>query len=418
MATTKTSRFLDRRGTARRAGLAALRHAVTDGTYVSIGSRRTASPHEFYRYPARFPPAFARAAIDLFTDVGDYVLDPFVGGGTTLVEARLAGRPAVGADLNQLAVFVSRAKARPCSPEQIAAMRRWANRVPERTNVHRSVAAPVEWAEDGYHFNIDDGDLWRVRKFFSLALGSLSGVPAGRARDLARCAILRCGQWALDMRSEIPTITELRDALVDVAVGMSDAAEDYADEVRAVDATYNAGQWRTAVVEQGLPGLARRISDRVQAPRLILTSPPYPGVYVNYHRWKVQGRWETPAPFWLADRRDGNGITYYTMAARTDPTLDRYFDQLEAAFGDLAELCDSSTVVVQMVGFHNPTHDLPRYLLAMKRSGFTEVRLPELATRADGRLWRHVPNRRWWTVNQPTAANTAREVVLFHRFRW
>ena len=418
MTTTTAGRFLDRRGTSRRQGLEALRDAVSDRSYVSIGSRRTASPHEFYRYPARFPPAFARAAIELFTDVGDYVLDPFVGGGTTLVEARLAGRPAVGADLNPLAVFVSSVKARPSTPEQIAAVRRWAGRVPERTSVHRTVAAPAEWANAGYHFNIDGGDLWRVRKFFGLALASLGRVPSGGARDLARCAVLRCGQWALDMRSEVPNVAGLREALVDVARGMANAAEEYAEQVRAVDASYTAGQWRTAVIEQGLPGLARRLADRARAPRLILTSPPYPGVYVNYHRWKLQGRWETPAPFWLADRRDGNGITYYTMAARSDATLNRYFQQLEAGYCDLAELCDSSTVVVQMVGFHNSNQDLPRYLLAMKRTGFSEVRIPELATRADGRLWRRVPNRRWWTVNQPAAANTAQEVVLFHRFRW
>ena len=48
--------------------------------------------HSFYRYPARFSPLFARAAIAAFTNPGDVVLDPFMGGGTTLVEAaRLDG---------------------------------------------------------------------------------------------------------------------------------------------------------------------------------------------------------------------------------------------------------------------------------------------------------------------------------------
>src|SRR5438270_9377278 len=36
--------------------LAALRDATLSSTYVSMGSRRTASVHEFYRYPARFSP--------------------------------------------------------------------------------------------------------------------------------------------------------------------------------------------------------------------------------------------------------------------------------------------------------------------------------------------------------------------------
>jgi DNA methylase len=52
--------------------------------------------HNFYRYPARFSPRFARAAIQTFTRPGDLVLDPYVGGGTSLVEALAIGRDAIG----------------------------------------------------------------------------------------------------------------------------------------------------------------------------------------------------------------------------------------------------------------------------------------------------------------------------------
>jgi hypothetical protein len=64
--------------------------------------------HNFYRYPARFSPAFARAAIETFTRPGDFVLDPHVGGGTTIVEAFALGRSAVGVDISPLAEFVRR----------------------------------------------------------------------------------------------------------------------------------------------------------------------------------------------------------------------------------------------------------------------------------------------------------------------
>ena len=68
--------------------------------------------HDFYRYPPRFSPAFARAAIEAFTRPGDMVLDPFVGAGTTLVEALALGRDAIGIDISQLAEFVATAKTR------------------------------------------------------------------------------------------------------------------------------------------------------------------------------------------------------------------------------------------------------------------------------------------------------------------
>ena len=50
--------------------------------------------------PARFSPDLASAVIEAFSDPGDLVADYFVGGGTTLVEARLLGRLAFGSDVD------------------------------------------------------------------------------------------------------------------------------------------------------------------------------------------------------------------------------------------------------------------------------------------------------------------------------
>ena len=60
----------------------------------AVHSKATVSgfTHNFYNYPARFSPLFAETVIDIFTEPGDLVLDPFMGGGTTLVAARLSGR--------------------------------------------------------------------------------------------------------------------------------------------------------------------------------------------------------------------------------------------------------------------------------------------------------------------------------------
>src|SRR5258708_22730980 len=66
--------------------------------------------HGFYKYPARFSPTFVRATIEIFTKPGQLVLDPHVGGGTSLVEAPALGREAVGVDISPLAEFVARAK--------------------------------------------------------------------------------------------------------------------------------------------------------------------------------------------------------------------------------------------------------------------------------------------------------------------
>src|SRR5579859_2123815 len=71
--------------------------------------------HTFYRYPARMYPGLARALIQNFSSANDYVLDPFMGGGTAVVEALACGRNVIGLDINAIANFITRVKTTPLS---------------------------------------------------------------------------------------------------------------------------------------------------------------------------------------------------------------------------------------------------------------------------------------------------------------
>ena len=64
--------------------------------------------HGFHAYPARTHPVTARLLIEDFAPPGGVVLDPFCGSGTVLVEAMLAGRSAIGTDLNPIAIMLAR----------------------------------------------------------------------------------------------------------------------------------------------------------------------------------------------------------------------------------------------------------------------------------------------------------------------
>lgn len=78
--------------------------------------------HGFHAYPARTHPVTARRLVEAFCPEGGTVLDPFCGSGTVLVEAMLAGRAAIGTDLNAFAVMLARAKTYPRTPEKTAAL--------------------------------------------------------------------------------------------------------------------------------------------------------------------------------------------------------------------------------------------------------------------------------------------------------
>jgi len=63
-------------------------------------------------YRGNWPPQLPRNLILRYTRGGDIVFDPFVGGGTTLIEAYLLGRKSVGIDINPMAVKMSKQRIR------------------------------------------------------------------------------------------------------------------------------------------------------------------------------------------------------------------------------------------------------------------------------------------------------------------
>lgn len=73
--------------------------------------RGTYGLHGIHRYVGRFPPHVVRALLVSFgMKPGALVLDPFLGSGTTTLEARLLGYRSFGIELNPLSVLISRCK--------------------------------------------------------------------------------------------------------------------------------------------------------------------------------------------------------------------------------------------------------------------------------------------------------------------
>ncbi len=75
--------------------------------------------HGYHRYPAKFIPQLAERLILTYTGEGDWVIDPFMGSGTTLVEAKKHRRPTLGVDINPVAHLVSQAKISALPPQTL-----------------------------------------------------------------------------------------------------------------------------------------------------------------------------------------------------------------------------------------------------------------------------------------------------------
>lgn len=349
-------------------------------------------------------------------ETGDLVLDPFVGGGTTLVEARVLGRPAIGVDINRLAIFVTRAKTTLLSETDFDALAAWSQRLHRRLNLRTPANRPAEWLRLGYQRNTSGRQTWPVRKMLELALATIGELPRAQQRRFARCALLKTAQWALDCRRHVPPAWHFRRQLLSNLNAMANGARQFSVASRAADRRSRfSGPFRTLCLHHSAVGMENhpRISDSL-TPRIILTSPPYPGVHVIYHRWQVLGRRETPAPFWVANCLDGNSESFYTFGDRKQEELAAYYDQALAAFRSISRIAGKETIWVQLLSFADPSWQLGKYLEVMEQAGFSEITFRALANSADGRLWRHVPNRKWYADQKATLA-TSREVVLFHR---
>lgn len=376
-----------------------VRRAAQDRTPVS------GLTHRFYRYPARFSPVFARACIEAFSKPGDVVCDPYMGGGTTVVEAMAVGRRAVGADINSLSVFVASAKTTFLSSQEQKAIVEWANKVVPGLRCTDSLAHDNP---DLHHRprNMSLAGVRWHRKFIATCMNSIDGhFSEYRSRQFSRCVLLNVGQWALNGRKRLPTVSEFRgrvqETCHEMLAGVSSLAKACEDGGHPV---------HHPILFQGdAASIDCHDVIRGSTPAdLVVTSPPYPGIHMLYHRWQVDGRKETDAPYWIAACNDGDGSTHYNFADRRPEALDRYFERAEEAFSGIRRVVRDGALLIQMVAFSDVERQLQRYLGVMQRAGFSEVR-PE----GRRRTWRQVPGRRWH-ANLQGKTSSSREVVLFH----
>lgn len=365
--------------------------------------------HNFYRYPARFSPTFVGSVIDHFSEPGDLILDPFMGGGTTLVEAIARGRCAIGCDISSLATFVSQAKTTTLSECEISGLEVWFHNAINDLNLNNKVEFESDWVEAGYLRNLDGAKTWRHKKLIQLMLDHIGSLPSGPTSEFARCVLLRTAQSKIDTRKDFGSVERFRAAL---KTNFSEMVERLR-ELRDLLDTHESRPTAIAINQDASTLETKAFPDR-RRPKLILTSPPYPGVHVLYHRWQVNGGRETPAPYWIANRLDGKGISYYTLGDRKEKELRTYFKSIEKIFSAARSLADPQAIFVQMVAFSQPDWQLPRYLQAMESAGLEELSNDRQGDAVADRIWRQVPNRKWYAHRQPNQSSS-QEVVLFHK---
>ncbi len=245
--------------------------------------------HDLHAFAAKFPPQLPRVFIRGLTNPGDIVLDPMMGSGTTVVEALLEGRKAIGLDIDPLAVRLTKAKTTPVPPARLESagtklIHQAKELLADRKGVEKSIAKSFDESTKAfidYWFlpvtqrelmalvlavrEIADGP---IRQFLELTFSSIIVTKSGgvsQARDLAhtrphldktKVPKNALNQFVLKLRKNIDGISKLK-----------------------VNGT------RTTVVR----GDARAMPLPDESVDLIVTSPPYANAidYMRAHKFSL-----------------------------------------------------------------------------------------------------------------------------------
>jgi site-specific DNA-methyltransferase (cytosine-N4-specific) len=244
-------------------------------------------PHGFHPYPAKFIPQIPGTLIAHLSAPGEVVLDPFCGSGTTLVEALAAGRSALGADVNPVAVMITAAKTLRLDGNDEKAVdsiltvaEEWHDLAKGKPHLGTlNVPKPLIPENEAIDFWFDPS----VIRELGIINGAIARCSNPKARILAKVAlssiIVSVSKQDSDTRY-VRREKKLREGLVLQRLGA---------KLRGM-----------AMVLQGLPsnldvsasvwmGDARLLPLHRGSADLVVTSPPYPNAYSYhlYHRTRL-----------------------------------------------------------------------------------------------------------------------------------
>jgi site-specific DNA-methyltransferase (cytosine-N4-specific) len=242
--------------------------------------------HGLHRYSGKFIPQIAARAIQLLSDPGDLVLDPYCGSGTTLLEAALLQRRAIGVDLNPLASLIARAKVSPIAETDLH-------------DAERLLREAVEACASGHQGNLFGlssfqtnllqkasldsraSNPWFKKWFQDHVLADLlvlrnaiDSIAEESARSLALVAFSEILRRSSNAHSSYPNVMFDRDAPHRARPGPALLAA-YARAVEMVSSLAEAGGLWDAV--QVLLGDARALPLEDETVDAVVTHPPYVG---------------------------------------------------------------------------------------------------------------------------------------------
>lgn len=238
--------------------------------------------HNFHTYPCKFPAFIPREIIKKFAKKGDVICDPFVGSGTTLLEATLLGYSSIGNDVNPLSCLLSKVKARPINEKLLSKIDKFCDNL--LNNYKKSKG------NKQFHYNsIEHWFQKNVIKELSFLKKEISKIKEQDLRDLLLIVLSSIIVRVSNQESDT------RYAAINKNIKKLETIKIFINKAREVKNTYIDFFQKTKNLSITLKVLqtdSRNLSViRNNTVDLIITSPPYANTYDYYLYHKHRKYW-------------------------------------------------------------------------------------------------------------------------------
>jgi len=383
--------------------------------------------HDYHRYPAKFIPQLACRLIEENSQPGDLIYDPFTGSGTTLVEAIINGRSAYGADINPIAVLISRAKTTPIEPNylecKVSSVLAQIKMRLLNENEHTQFIFDKFCTMTPDHNRIDYWFPKKQKHDLAIILSEISRVENQHIRSFLLCGfsnILKgCSRWM--MKSIKPTkdenkiIAEVFKSFITQIYRMLRKNEEFWNIV---------GKKRAECLVHYCD--ARKISIRNNSVKLLITSPPYvtsyeyadlhqlTAIWLGYltklHEFRSKFIGSVKKSDCQVDLVSDLGIMIVnnlkSINTRQAKSVERYFFDMQQCFFEMYRVLENDGRVCIVIGNTElrkvRIQNTEVFIQIMEKAGFTVNKIIERSI-----LNRILPLTRDKTTGRFTAKNTA-----------